>query len=66
MALDTTQISNGTHVIQVALIDAAGNRTLSDAGTQVEVRNRGVPNGAGASQFARLDAWLSEQRDRAP
>jgi hypothetical protein len=57
MTLDTTQISNGKHTVSVALVDAAGNRTLSTT-VEIEVRNRGVPNGAGATQFARLDAWL--------
>ena len=58
LGFDTTQISNGTHSIQVALTDVAGIRTLS-APVDVEVRNRGVPNGAGANEFARVDAWLA-------
>jgi hypothetical protein len=58
LALDTTRIANGKHTIQVALTDAAGNRTLSGP-VEVEVRNRGVPNGVGASQFAKLAAWFA-------
>ncbi len=61
MTLDTTVISNGRHTVQVALTDAAGNRTLS-AAVEVEVRNRGVPNGAGASQFATVESWFASRR----
>jgi hypothetical protein len=61
MTLDTTVISNGRHSVQVALTDAAGNRTLS-APVEVDVRNRGVPNGAGASQFATIESWFASRR----
>jgi hypothetical protein len=60
MRLDTTGIANGSHSLQLMLTDVAGNRTLSHP-VQIEVRNRGVPNGAAASQFARLDAWLKSR-----
>ena len=60
MTLDTTEVANGKHSFQMALTDAAGNRTLSSP-VEIEVRNRGVPNGAGATQFAKLDAWLASR-----
>ena len=50
LTLDTTRLSNGRHQIQVALIDAAGNRTLSHA-TGVDVRNSGAPNGIGSQSI---------------
>ena len=61
MTFDTTTVSNGRHSVQVALTDVAGNRTLS-APVDVEVRNRGVPNGVGASQFATVEAWFASRR----
>lgn len=59
---DTTQIANGVHEIALVLTDAAGNRTLSPPAT-VSVHNPGAANGARASRFARLQAWI-ESRSR--
>jgi hypothetical protein len=57
LILDTTRFPNGPHQVRVVIVDAAGNRTLSDPVT-VEFHNPGLPNGAGASRFAKLDAWF--------
>jgi hypothetical protein len=57
IALDTARMPNGPHKIQVALIDAGGNRTLSEPAT-VRVANAGLPNGTGASRFARIESWF--------
>jgi hypothetical protein len=63
VSFNTTQIANGAHEFQVAVIDASGNRTLSDAVT-VNVHNSGAPNGSGASRFARLEAWFDTRSTR--
>jgi hypothetical protein len=55
VALDTAALDNGRHHIQTALVDAAGNRTLSNP-VDVVVTNAKEPNGAGASRIARLTA----------
>ena len=55
IALDTAALDNGPHRFQVALVDAAGNRALSDP-VSVIVRNAKHPNGTGASRVARLGA----------
>ena len=49
IALDTAALENGRHRFQVALVDAAGNRTFSDPVSAV-VRNAKEPNGTGASR----------------
>ena len=48
LVFDTGTLPNGSHNIQVALIDASGNRALSDP-VAVVTRNGGQPNGVGAS-----------------
>jgi hypothetical protein len=62
-ALDTSQISNGTHTVQASVIDAAGNETRSDPVT-VTILNGSQPNGRGASRFVKLSAWLRSKRDK--
>jgi hypothetical protein len=57
LVFDTAQLSNGAHSVQVALIDAAGNRTLSDP-IAIETRNGGRPNGVGATRSARMRTWF--------
>jgi hypothetical protein len=57
LVFDTAQIANGAHNVQVALIDAGGNRTLSDP-VAIVTRNGGQPNGIGATRFARLRSWF--------
>jgi hypothetical protein len=51
----TAAVPNGRHTMQVAVEDAAGNRTVSGAWS-VLVANGAVANGAGASRAARLTA----------
>jgi hypothetical protein len=65
-AFDTATIPNGRHRIQIAAVDAAGNRTLSTA-ADVTIANGATPNGAGASRSARLSARFAGRggRDRA-
>jgi hypothetical protein len=55
IALDTATIENGQRRVQVALVDAAGNRTLSDPVT-VSVHNDKLANGTPASRTAHLTA----------
>jgi hypothetical protein len=50
LVFDTAQLANGTHTVQAAVIDAAGNETRSDPVT-VTTRNHSLPNGRGASRF---------------
>jgi hypothetical protein len=57
LLFDTAELSNGAHSVQVALIDAAGNRTLSDP-VAIETRNGGRPNGVGATRSARMRTWF--------
>ena len=65
LVFDTAQLSNGPHRVQVALIDAAGNRTLSDP-VAIESRNGGRPNGLGATRSARMRTWFQVgSRERA-
>jgi hypothetical protein len=55
MEFDTSALDNGERTVQVALVDAAGNRTLSEP-VSVHIHNDKGPNGAGASRVARLRA----------
>jgi hypothetical protein len=65
LAFDTATLPNGAHKIQVALIDAAGNRSLTDP-VAVETRNGGRPNGVGASRSASLKVGIGpSERARA-
>jgi hypothetical protein len=62
---DTTRLPNGPHDVQIAAVDAAGNRTLAPP-VPVRVANGATPNGAGASRAARLVAGFARRpRDRA-
>src|SRR3954465_128071 len=49
------------HDLQLAVVDASGNRTLSGA-WQTIIRNGSRPNGAGATSAARLRAWFRTHR----
>jgi hypothetical protein len=68
VTFDTTQIPNGTHQLQLAVIDAGGNQTVSRRWT-TEIRNGSRPNGVGATTQAKLTVWVrakrSERRSRA-
>jgi hypothetical protein len=66
VSFDTATLPDGPHGVAVALIDAAGNRTLSPAETVV-FKNRRVPNGANATRSAELRAWfpVGEKKARA-
>jgi hypothetical protein len=70
---DSRAFADGTHVLQVAAFDAAGNRGLS-APVSVRVANGRVtssplpdgPNGGGnATRFARLRAWFAGRSRKA-
>ena len=61
MELDTSVLDNGVRAVQVALVDAAGNRTLS-APMGVHVRNDKGPNGTGATRAAKLTARFRGRR----
>jgi hypothetical protein len=63
-AFDTSGVSNGAHRVQIAAIDAAGNRTLS-VPVDVRIANGATPNGAGASRGARLVARFESTGRRA-
>jgi len=65
LSLNTAELPNGAHSVHVALIDAAGNRTLSDP-VPIVTRNGGAPNGKGASRFARLRGWFESGVASAP
>jgi hypothetical protein len=69
--LDPRAVADGVHVMQVAAIDAAGNRGLS-APVSVRVANRGGvsplvpgPNGGNATRFTRLRAWFAGRSRKA-
>jgi hypothetical protein len=62
-AFDTSAVSNGGHRVQIAAVDAAGNRTYS-APVDVRIANGAEPNGAGASRGARLVARFAPKRGR--
>jgi hypothetical protein len=64
ISLDTATLSNGRHVVQVALVDAASNRTLSDP-VIVAIHNDKRPNGVNASRIARLRARFLTRGRRA-
>jgi hypothetical protein len=64
IAFDTATLPDGPHSVAVALIDAAGNRTVSAAATVV-FKNRRVANGANASRSAELRSWFREAGSRA-
>jgi hypothetical protein len=65
--LDSSTFADGVHVVQVAVYDAAGNRSLS-APASVRVANSvslvDGPNGRGATRFARLRAWFAGRSRR--
>jgi hypothetical protein len=63
IGLDTATLENGPRRIQVALVDAANNRTLSDP-VVVSVHNDKEPNGTGASRGARLVAGFPNRAGR--
>jgi hypothetical protein len=63
-AFDTTAVPNGRHSLQIAVLDAAGNRTLS-APVPVHIVNGAAPNGVGASRSAKLVARFHARRERA-
>ena len=66
LAFDTARVANGSHAIEIAVDDAAGNRTLSRA-VQVTTINGAVPNGSGASRRAHLEAaFATHGRRSAP
>jgi hypothetical protein len=62
-AFDTGSVANGAHRVQVAAIDAAGNRTLS-APAAVRIANGGAPNGLRASRAAKLVASFAGRQGR--
>lgn len=67
MPFDARVFADGIHVLQVAVYDAADNRSLSAPvsvrvanATSVDVLSHAAgPNGGGATRFARLRAWLA-------
>jgi hypothetical protein len=61
LAFDTATLANGAHSIQIAADDAAGNRTVSSA-VSVTTMNGSLPNGAGASRRAQMDAAFVSAR----
>jgi hypothetical protein len=63
ISLDTAAIENGRRSVQVGLVDAAGNRTLSDPVT-VAVHNDKYPNGTPVSRTASLTARFSTRSGR--
>jgi hypothetical protein len=63
LSLDTAQFPNGPHKIQIALIDAGENRTLSEP-IIVSTQNGGRPNGIGASRFVKLSVWTTARGNR--
>jgi hypothetical protein len=60
-AFDTNVLANGAHTVQVALIDAGGNRALSEP-RQIVTRNGSIPNGTGATAAARIVTWTGGRR----
>lgn len=63
ISVNTATVANGRHRMQVALVDAANNRTLSDAVTVI-VHNDKEPNGTHASRTAKLTAWFHSRAKR--
>lgn len=61
--LDTAAVDNGQRRVQVALVDAAGNRTLSDA-IAVAIHNDKAPNGVPVSRMVRLTARFPTRSER--
>jgi hypothetical protein len=70
---DSRTVANGVHTIELAVFDAAGNRSLSRrASVLVANAANGLgpaavvpgPNGRGATRFARLRAWLAGRSRR--
>jgi hypothetical protein len=61
-AFDTTAVANGRHAVQIAVLDAAGNRTVS-APVNVHIVNGAAPNGVGASRRAKLVARFQARRE---
>jgi len=59
-AVDTTSLSNGPHVIDVLIEDAAGNRTVVVPSRKVTVSN--VNNGINADVKGRLRTWFDKNR----
>jgi hypothetical protein len=54
-AFDSAAVPNGQHALQIAALDAAGNRAVS-APVEVHVVNGTLPNGVGATRRAKLAA----------
>jgi hypothetical protein len=63
ITLETSAIENGRRSVQIGLVDAAGNRTLSDPVT-VAVHNDKHPNGTPVSRTASLTARFRTRGDR--
>lgn len=68
LAVDTTKVPDGSHLLSLRITDAAQNRTVV-AGPMVTVTNPpapGTPNGAGATRGAklRLDHTATRKRSR--
>ncbi len=53
VSFDTAAIANGVHQLQLAVVDAGGNRALSKPWT-AEVRNGSQANGSNATPLAKL------------
>jgi hypothetical protein len=62
-AFDTSAVGNGPHALQIAAVDAGGNRTPSPP-VKVLIANGATPNGAGASRRAKLAAYFESRRRR--
>jgi hypothetical protein len=64
-SVDTRQLENGRHQLQIWIEDAAGNRTpvFGPEGLPVQVDNS-VPNGIGADRQAQLRMWFVANRKR--
>jgi hypothetical protein len=68
---DSHGYADGVHVLQAAVIDAAGNRSLSAPVSVVVANTAGVssripgPNGRAATRFARLRAWFAGRSRKA-
>jgi hypothetical protein len=61
LGVDTATLPNGTRTVQVAAVDVAGNRTLTQP-VAITVENGSTPNGEGASRAVLLDAAFSRPR----
>ena len=67
---DSRTVADVAHVVQVAVFDAAGNRTLSAPASVLVANGRASlsplpgPNGGNATRFARLRAWFAGRSRR--